>query len=103
MNHPIESLMETAMNNIQDMIDVNTIIGEPIEIGVEIAIIPISKVSFGFAAGGSEFNAKTKEKKKEEEEIRLPFGRRVRSRSSNKPNSIFSYSKRKCKTIANKP
>ena len=53
--HPIEGLMTTAMNNIKDMIDVNTIIGEPIETSNNVVIIPISKVCFGFAAGGSEF------------------------------------------------
>ena len=51
--HPINSLMEIAMNNIKDMIDVNTIIGETIYINENISIIPISKVSFGFVAGGS--------------------------------------------------
>ena len=56
--HPIEGLMTTAMNSIQDMIDVNTIIGEPIETSNNIVIIPISKVSFGFAAGGSEFKGR---------------------------------------------
>ena len=44
--HPIENLMITAMNSIQDMIDVNTIIGKPIETSQNIIIIPISKVSF---------------------------------------------------------
>ena len=77
--HPIESLMMTAISSIQDMVDVNTIIGEPIESQNGITIIPISKVCFGFAAGGSEFSGETiKEynKKKEEEEIeyKLPFG-----------------------------
>lgn len=77
--HPIEGLMVTAMNSIQDMIDVNTIIGEPIETSNNIVIIPISKVSFGFAAGGSEFKGETIDeytKKDREEEIqyRLPFG-----------------------------
>lgn len=75
--HPIEGLMITAMNSIQDMIDVNTIIGEPIETSNNIVIIPISKVSFGFAAGGSEFNGKTKDPAKKEQEMpkeRLPFG-----------------------------
>ena len=38
--HPIEGLMITAMNSIQDMIDVNTIIGEPIETNNNITIIP---------------------------------------------------------------
>ena len=77
--HPIEGLMTTAMNSIQDMIDVNTIIGEPIETSNNIAIIPISKVSFGFAAGGSEFKGETvdeyrKKEKEEEVQYRLPFG-----------------------------
>lgn len=77
--HPIEGLMVTAMNSIQDMIDVNTIIGEPIETVNNTVIIPISKVSFGFAAGGSEFKGETVNeysRKEEEEQVqyRLPFG-----------------------------
>lgn len=77
--HPIENLMVTAMNSIQDMIDVNTIIGEPIETSNDVTIIPISKVSFGFAAGGSEFTGETideytKKDKEEEIQYRLPFG-----------------------------
>ena len=77
--HPIEGLMITAMNSIQDMIDVNTIIGEPIETSNNIVIIPISKVSFGFAAGGSDFKGETideytKKEKEEEIQYRLPFG-----------------------------
>ena len=55
-NHPIEGLMITAMNSIQDMIDVNTVIGDAIETKDGGYIVPISKVSFGFASGGSEFN-----------------------------------------------
>ncbi len=77
--HPIEGLMTTAMNSIQDMIDVNTIIGDPIETSNNIVIIPISKVSFGFAAGGSEFKGETideykKVDKEEKVQYRLPFG-----------------------------
>lgn len=77
--HPIEGLMETAMNSIKEMIDVNTIIGDPIETAAGIVIIPISKVCFGFASGGSEFKGETideyKKKDKEEEvQYRLPFG-----------------------------
>lgn len=77
--HPIEGLMITAMSSIKDMIDVNTIIGEPIETSNNIVIIPISKVSFGFAAGGSEFKGETideykKVDKEEEIQYRLPFG-----------------------------
>jgi sporulation protein YtfJ len=78
-NHPIEGLMLTTMSSIHDMIDVNTIIGEPIESSDGMTIIPISKVSFGFAAGGSEFNTESinEYSKKEKEELiqyRLPFG-----------------------------
>ena len=77
--HPIEGLMVTAMNSIKDMIDVNTIIGEPIETSNNIIIIPISKVSFGFAAGGSEFKGETideykKRDKEESIQYKLPFG-----------------------------
>lgn len=53
--HPIQGLMKTAMENIKEMVDVNTIIGEPVETADGNTIIPVSKVGFGFAAGGSEF------------------------------------------------
>ena len=90
--HPIEGLMLTAMNSIQDMVDVNTIIGEPIETSNNIVIIPISKVSFGFAAGGSEFNEETideyiKKEKEEQVQYKLPF----------------SNSRRKCKAFTSEP
>ena len=56
--HPINGLMETAMQSIKDMVDVNTIVGEPVESKDGTVIIPISKVSFGFGAGGSDFGQK---------------------------------------------
>ena len=62
MEHPINGLMETAMQSIKDMVDVNTIIGEPVESKDGTIIIPISKVSFGFGAGGSDFGQKSVEK-----------------------------------------
>lgn len=77
--HPIENLMVTAMNSIKDMVDVDTIIGEPIQTSNNIVIIPISKVGFGFASGGSEFKGETideytKKDKEEAIQYRLPFG-----------------------------
>lgn len=77
--HPIENLMNTAMNSIKDMIDVNTIVGEPIQASNNTVIIPISRLGFGFAAGGSEFKGETideykKRDKDEEVQYRLPFG-----------------------------
>ena len=79
VEHPIEGLMLTAMNSIKDMIDVDTIIGDPIQASNDIAVIPISKVSFGFAAGGSEFSGETinaykKQEKDEQIQYKLPFG-----------------------------
>lgn len=54
-NHPIENLMKTTMESLREMIDVNTVIGDAVETKDGSYIIPISKVSFGFASGGSEF------------------------------------------------
>ncbi|MCB2292011.1 GerW family sporulation protein [Clostridium algoriphilum] len=56
-NHPIENLMKSTMESIKDMIDVNTIVGDPVKSVDGTTIIPISKVCFGFASGGSEFNS----------------------------------------------
>lgn len=53
--HPIQGLMKVAMENIKEMVDVNTIVGDPVETPDGSVIMPISKVGFGFAAGGSEF------------------------------------------------
>ena len=53
--HPIQGLMKTAMESIKDMVDVNTVIGEPVESQDGSVIIPVSRVSFGFAAGGGEY------------------------------------------------
>lgn len=57
--HPIQGLMKTAMENIKEMADVNTIVGDPVETPDGSVIMPISKVGFGFAAGGSEFYGDT--------------------------------------------
>jgi sporulation protein YtfJ len=53
--HPIQGLMRTAMENLREMVDVNTIVGDPVNCPDGTVILPISKVGFGFAAGGSEF------------------------------------------------
>lgn len=60
-NHPIDNLMSTAMKGIREMVDVNTIVGEPVETPDGSVIVPISRVAFGFAAGGSEFGKKPEE------------------------------------------
>ena len=57
-NHPIGDLMSTTMQKIREMVDVNTIIGTPIRTDDGITLIPVSKLSFGFASGGSDFMTK---------------------------------------------
>lgn len=56
--HQIGEIMGVTMDKIKEMIDVNTIIGEPIRTPEGITIIPVSKVSVGFASGGSDFVSK---------------------------------------------
>ncbi|MEC5421920.1 GerW family sporulation protein [Virgibacillus sp. C22-A2] len=69
--HPIQGLMTTAMENLKGMIEVNTIIGDPVESPDGSVIIPVSKLGFGFAAGGSEFSSSNSQGDSESE---LPFG-----------------------------
>jgi len=56
--HPIQGLMDTAMSNIKSMVDVDTIVGDAVTTPDGTVIIPISTVSFGFGAGGTQFAAK---------------------------------------------
>ncbi len=56
--HPIEGMMGTTMEKIREMTDSNTIIGDPITTPDGTVIIPVSKVSFGFGSGGSDWPTK---------------------------------------------
>ena len=56
--HPINELMGVTMEKIREMVDVNTIVGTPITCADGATIIPISKVSYGFASGGSDLPSK---------------------------------------------
>ena len=56
-NHPINDLLSTTMEKIRTMVDANTIIGQPIQ-AEGVTLIPVSKLSFGFASGGSDFTTK---------------------------------------------
>ncbi len=64
--------MVTAMTSLESMVDVNTIVGDIVTTSDGTVIIPVSKVTFGFAAGGSEFN--TNKLNKYSESAKLPFG-----------------------------
>jgi sporulation protein YtfJ len=54
-DHPIDGLMKTTLDSIGRMIDVNTILGDPVETPDGNVIMPVSRVCFGFAAGGSDW------------------------------------------------
>lgn len=73
--HPIQGLMQTAMENIKDMVDVNTIVGTPVETQDGSVILPISRVNFGFAAGGSDIgNEEQKDRQAATPASNMPFG-----------------------------
>ncbi|MGH1217740.1 GerW family sporulation protein [Bacillus cytotoxicus] len=55
MEHPIQGLMKAAMENLKEMVDVNTIVGEPVQTADGGVVLTVSKVAFGFGAGGSDF------------------------------------------------
>ncbi len=69
MEHPIHSFMKISMENIKDMVDVDTIVGQPVATKEGTTIIPISKVKFGFASGGTEQKAENRQ-----ENQTAPFG-----------------------------
>lgn len=70
--HPIEELMKTAMESIRDMIDVNTIVGDAVQTADDTVIIPVSRVAFGFAAGGGDYQGQ-RDNKNGTQEDDFPF------------------------------
>lgn len=75
--HPLQGLMQTALENIKEMVDVNTIVGDAVECPDGSVIMPISKVGFGFATGGSEFSAGDMSKQDsnaDNAQVAFPFG-----------------------------
>ena len=55
--HPLENVMKTSMENLNLMVDVNKIVGDAVETPDGYVIIPISRMTFGFVAGGSDFDS----------------------------------------------
>lgn len=55
MSHPIENIMKTTMEQLKQMVDVNTIIGNPVMAGGDTVIVPVSRVCLGFLSGGGEY------------------------------------------------
>lgn len=69
--HPIETIMQVTMNEIKQMVDVNTIVGDAIITPDGSTILPVSKVSFGFVTGGGEYG---KNKENTQDDAKYPFG-----------------------------
>lgn len=59
MNNNVEGLMGVSVDKIRELVDANTVIGTPIAIGDGVTLIPVSKVSYGFASGGSDLPSKS--------------------------------------------
>ena len=59
MNNNISDMLTNSMEKIQRMVDVNTIIGQPVSIGEDVTIIPVSKVHIGMGGGGTDFATKS--------------------------------------------
>ena len=59
MNNNVEGLMGVSVDKIRELVDANTVVGTPIAVGDGVTIIPVSKVSYGFASGGSDLPSKS--------------------------------------------
>ena len=59
MSQKLPNMLESTIQKIREMLDVNTVVGEPIQTPDGVTIIPVSKVSVGFGGGGSDFAAKS--------------------------------------------
>ena len=69
MKHPLPEMMSNSISKIREMVDANTVMGEAIHTPDGVTIIPVSKIKYGFAGGGSDFAAKNYPATKEN-----PFG-----------------------------
>ena len=52
-------ILATTIEKVRQLVDVSTIIGEPVKLSEEITVIPVSKVTYGFASGGADFPSKS--------------------------------------------
>ena len=60
-NTHLSGLMQSTMEKVHEMVDTNTIVGQPITTPDGVTLIPVSKVSFGFGSGGSDYGKTTKD------------------------------------------
>ena len=57
-NQSASGILSTTIEKVRQLVDVSTIVGEPIKLSEEITVIPVSKVTYGFASGGADFPSK---------------------------------------------
>ena len=98
----IEVLMQTAISNIKDLLQVNMVVGSPIQAAPETTIIPVSKISCGFAAGGGEYGAKQEKGTASSggEEDSFPFGGGSGAGVSVKPVGFLAIENGKVRLIS---
>lgn len=105
MAHPIENIMETTMAKLKEMVNVNTIVGDPVVITGETMILPVSKVSLGFVSGGGEYQAGNQTPvKRAGEELdtmggKYPFAGAAAAGLTLNPTAFLSVSGRKIRVL----
>lgn len=70
MNNKIEEVMSSAMKNLRSLVDIDVVVGKPIQTNSALVIIPLTKVTMGFVSGGGEYNTELRELKKD---LQYPF------------------------------
>ena len=69
-NNRIEEVMTSAMRNLKSLVDIDVVVGKPIETNSTMTIIPLTKVTMGFVSGGGEYNTEIRDLKKD---LQYPF------------------------------
>lgn len=103
--HPIEALMKTTMESLKEMIEVNTIVGDAVETPDGTTIIPISRVSFGFASGGGEYKGNngsedSNDNYQDNQDQNLPFAGGTGAGVSVQPVAFMIVGKEKTKLLS---
>ena len=104
MAHPIENIMETTMDKLREMVNVNTIVGDPVLITGQTMILPVSKVSLGFVSGGGEYQSSGAGVKRAGEELdalmgKYPFAGAAAAGLTLNPTSFLSVNGNKVRVL----
>lgn len=97
--------METTMAKLKEMVNVNTIVGDPLILTGETMVLPVSKVSLGFVAGGGEYQSGEKSPVHSAGEVldagcgKYPFGGAAAAGMTLNPTAFLSVSGRKVRVL----